>query len=528
VIRKAYFLTLIMLLLVASAEAAVIYVDNSASCTGDDGSSSNPWCTIQDAFNNVTAGDTIRIRTGTGVYDQSATASNKDGTALSPITLEPDTGASFIIRDSGNGALRPAILILNSNNWIIRNLTFDDTGINPGRWGSLKIQADGATATDIQVTDNTFSNTGGTQAHSDANGTSAALVITGCPPALGCAGGGQFLSNVTVSGNTFENSRFKAITAVYTDGATISGNTIFGTKCGRETDTAANQVGMHLVFGNINMTVSGNTIRDFAPQSDCTLASQGFATTAGIWCDAGGTAATQSVTVERNLIYNISQSKTNQSNAFGSNHTSHGMFIEHTCSGWTIKNNLVYEIGNMGITNSYHSLDGSQSPNLYYNNTVYSVGIYGFLLKEGIATFRNNIISESGTAQICFGCESGDPDLSVLTADYNLYDDGGSQTLIGGHNGVKTLANWRTACSCDANSAAADPAFTSAGTDFSLRSSSPAKNTGDTLASVTNDYANISRPQGVAYDMGALEFDEDTGGGSSGSGTLELRVIRGL
>jgi parallel beta-helix repeat protein len=339
--------------------------------------------------------------------------------------------------------------------------------------------------------------------------TTAALVLAGCAPALGCGGGGQFLIDTTVSGNTFDGSRFKAITTVYTNGATISGNTIFGNKCGRETDSAVNQVGMHLTFGNINMTVSENTIRDFAPQSDCTLASQAFATTAGIWCDAGGSAANQNVVVERNRIFNINETKTNQSNPFGFNHTSHGLFIEHTCSGWTIKNNLIYEIGNMGITNSYHSLDLAQSPNLYFNNTVYSVGIYGFLLKEGIATFQNNIVSESGTVQICFGCESGSPSLSQLTADFNLYDDGGSQTNIGGHSGTKNLANWRTACSCDANSLAADPVFTNTAiTDFTLQSSSPAKEAGTTLASVTNDYSGNSRT--APYSMGAFEFDGST------------------
>jgi hypothetical protein len=134
------------LFVVVPVQAAILYVDNNVACPGS-GTFTTPYCAIQNAFNVVNAGDTIRIRTGTSVYDQAALVVNRSGTSGSPIILEPDTDASFIIRDSGNGALRAAIWIRNSDYWIVRNLTFDDTGINPSLWGALKIEGNSRTIT---------------------------------------------------------------------------------------------------------------------------------------------------------------------------------------------------------------------------------------------------------------------------------------------------------------------------------------------------------------------------------------------
>jgi hypothetical protein len=42
---------------------------------------------------------------------------------------------------------------------------------------------------------------------------------------------------------------------------------------------------------------------------------------------------------------------------------------------------------------------------------------------------------------------------------------------------------------------------------YQLQSSSPAKDAGTTIATVTNDYDGVSRPQGGAYDIGAYEYE---------------------
>ena len=52
-----------------------------------------------------------------------------------------------------------------------------------------------------------------------------------------------------------------------------------------------------------------------------------------------------------------------------------------------------------------------------------------------------------------------------------------------------------------------DPKFVNlAGQDYQLQSDSPARSAGFSIASVVDDILGVSRPQGLAYDMGAYEF----------------------
>ena len=53
----------------------------------------------------------------------------------------------------------------------------------------------------------------------------------------------------------------------------------------------------------------------------------------------------------------------------------------------------------------------------------------------------------------------------------------------------------------------ANPLFVNLNTfDFHLQSSSPAKDAGVTIATLTTDFDGITRPQGPAYDLGSYEY----------------------
>src|SRR5262245_44988759 len=80
-------------------EAAIIYVDRDAKCGGN-GQSITPYCSIQLAFNNVVAGDTIRIRNSASPYDERALLT-RSGKSWAPIIVEPDLGHNPRIRYSG-------------------------------------------------------------------------------------------------------------------------------------------------------------------------------------------------------------------------------------------------------------------------------------------------------------------------------------------------------------------------------------------------------------------------------------------
>ncbi len=530
-IRKAYLFALMFFMFAASVDAAILYVDKDNACNGD-GSTGNPYCSIQLAVTNVNAGDTIRIRDAASAYSEAITTT-KTGTSDSVrITVEPDTGHNPTIHNAGAGGSCATFYLQGGAYWTFQNLNFDATGVNPCKFGAILAQSGfaGGNTQSVKILNNTFKGWGGPTGEPSTTAMNAVIISGGISGPLE----GTWPTNTVVEGNVFDSNRTYSLVLSHTDGTIVRNNEFVNQKCGRGQDSV-NQVAMHVIFTNKNLLITENEFHDFDLWSNCTsLTDQGFSTEAAIWCDVGQweTGVVTNNEISRNQFYNINAAKTNYSNPNGLSHASRALFIEQRCAGFTVKNNIIRDIGAVGITNAYHSLDASQPPNLYYNNTIYSVGLMGFLIKTGVAEVRNNIFSENGM-QICRGScgEDGNTANVTLTADYNLYDDNGSQTLIGQVSGTTyNLADWRTNCSCgDANSITGDPLFTNTGAaNFSLQSGSPARNAGETIASVTNDYANVSRPQGAAYDTGALEFDEDTGGGSSGGGTLELRIIRSL
>ncbi|MFA6962701.1 MAG: right-handed parallel beta-helix repeat-containing protein [Opitutaceae bacterium] len=85
------------ILIPANALSADYYVATNGSDTND-GSSANPWLTINKAALTVTAGATVYVRSGT--YNERIRPANS-GTAGAPITYQPDTGATVVIDGYG-------------------------------------------------------------------------------------------------------------------------------------------------------------------------------------------------------------------------------------------------------------------------------------------------------------------------------------------------------------------------------------------------------------------------------------------
>ncbi|MHC4714982.1 MAG: choice-of-anchor Q domain-containing protein, partial [Planctomycetota bacterium] len=91
-------------------------------------------------------------------------------------------------------------------------------------------------------------------------------------------------------------------------------------------------------------------------------------------------------------------------------------------------------------------------------------------------------------------------DYNVVMEYFGL--DEGAQTL--------TFAQWQ-ARGYDGNSLQASDTdlFTDPGNDdYTLKSTSPAKDAGTTRSEVTDDIVGTARPQGSAYDMGCYEYVE--------------------
>ena len=450
-------------------QAAIIYVDKDNSCPGS-GTSASPYCSIQNAVYLVNAGDTIRIRDAATPYNETI-LTTRSGRSGAPITVEPDVGHNPTLRNSRNGAQCATFWIRDADYWTIRNLNFDASGQTPCVFGAIMIHATIRNTFGHQIIDNRFKGWGG-PAHTGepaARGMTAIMINGGALD----ANQGFWPTGTIVRGNTFEGNRLISLTLLHSDGTIVESNEFKNATCGRDTDGAVNEIGIKAAFHNKNMLVKGNHIHDFAAHSDCMSTNQLYATWAGFWCDVGG----NTTTIEKNIIYNIDQNGNNFSNPLGFSKSSQAFHIESRCRNYTVRNNVIYKIGTEAIKNRQSSYEAN-GRNKYYNNTIYSVGMYGIRVTElGGIEAKNNIIANSGLRAMQFEGTAATPANHLI--NYNLYYNDASGKIATWGSESLDFATWKSRCSCDANTLNTPPLLVNPIADLGLQSSSPARSSGE-------------------------------------------------
>lgn len=167
----------------------------------------------------------------------------------------------------------------------------------------------------------------------------------------------------------------------------------------------------------------------------------------------------------------------------------------------------------------YHNTHGilfrGGSDNIAYNNLIYDSYYYGFVqYSDGSSTSYNNTFVDNYGPILLDGASVS------ATARNNIYysntvDD--VSYLNEADSGDLTESN---------NLKGTDPLFTNyAGGDYSITSSSPAKDTGYNLAgTVDTDYIGTSRPQplGGSFDIGAYELSQSSGD----SHTMDIEISK--
>src|SRR5262249_47176958 len=142
-----------------------------------------------------------------------------------------------------------------------------------------------------------------------------------------------------------------------------------------------------------------------------------------------------------------------------------GIHIEYDCHGWTVKNNVIYNIGADG---GRHNPTTGGLTNRWLNNTVYNTGGWGLGFYSGNAVIENNIIDNGGYTQIYVDAKAVTQ--GNLTIDYNDYWDSAGGVKVGRWNSpTLNFSAWKSTCNCDSHSLNSNPLFLNPPSSFDLQ-----------------------------------------------------------
>jgi parallel beta helix pectate lyase-like protein/uncharacterized protein DUF1565 len=170
----------------------------------------------------------------------------------------------------------------------------------------------------------------------------------------------------------------------------------------------------------------------------------------------------------------------------------HGIYVADA-DEITIRNNVFYNFSRGWAVHRYFSRGSASRGLVIVNNTFAGANPYRpgqIILATPTVGLRieNNIFYAPQSAAIYFD----DSKFSGGSVQHNMIYAG--VTKEGRAKGVTFSTNWEDT----------DPRFVG-GTDFRLRSNSPAVDVGLTLPEVARDADGVPRPQGTGYDLGAYE-----------------------
>ena len=160
----------------------------------------------------------------------------------------------------------------------------------------------------------------------------------------------------------------------------------------------------------------------------------------------------------------------------------------------TVRNNIINGAEGSGINLSGDRAASPAAPNVdirVYNNTSYGNTDLGVIVgSTDICTLRNNLVfgnNSNGVQMSQFDSTGISSNYNVLAPLGSTFTEGANTVVLGSTSGIVVNA---------------------AGGDFHLLAASPAVNIGINLASkgFAVDFDGVSRPQGVAWDIGAYEF----------------------
>jgi len=187
-----------------------------------------------------------------------------------------------------------------------------------------------------------------------------------------------------------------------------------------------------------------------------------------------------------------------------------GIQISGNISDVDIYYNLISLSDNEGSIN--WGIENQSDNQNVYNNVIYGDYIRGLEVEGDGINVKNNIIYIDASYKEIISVVSGSSNIVISNNRY--YNVAGSNPVAFEWKGTAynytDFSSWETA-SGDSNSSTGDPLFVDpANDDFHLQSGSLCINAGVNVG-LTHDYEGNSVPQGGGVDIGALEYQGETG-----------------
>ncbi len=422
----------------------IYYVAKSGVDSSTSGNSSKPFKTIQYAIEHVPAGSIIAVSPGiyserldlTGRYRVYITnagselpvlsgGSYTDGYLVEISGADQITLDHFEIRDFRGDDLECVLIRRASRQVTISSCAFTNIGVNSPSGNAHIILAKGDSAeplTDISICRNTI-----------------ARCYTG------------YSESVTMESNV--------------DGFEIIGNLIHDvTNIAIDvTGFYSNGVNNPVMNQARNGLIAGNTIYNaVSPYASC----------AGIYVDGGRNIVIENNTVH-NSMYGIEIGCENRVDEDQPSYLA-------TASDVKVRYNLIYACSEAGIVvGGYDMAEAGKVTNCeIYHNTLFKNNDEIDLAHCSDIDFYRNIIFGSGLEKY-FMYHYADTAISGLNSDNNIFftDQGNGRFKLSGKY-ASTLEQWRLISGQDMHSFMSDPLFVKSGSDFHLRSESPAQGYG--------------------------------------------------
>lgn len=249
------------------------------------------------------------------------------------------------------------------------------------------------------------------------------------------------------------------------------------------TGAASNGARNGVVIQNDNVEVIGNWIHH-----TCQFLTGGTSWEGGAGVDVWSGGATRTnLLIEGNKIHDIGLAGSTQTLV-------HGIYVGQPGVNARIHNNVIYDCEDFGV----HCYPGSAASGWkVINNTIADNG-RGILIGSDSFT-RNNICYNNPNNNY----QVHDTSTGTITRSNNLSGGTGDTAMTGVTTGV-------------------NPLFTNYATrDLTVNSGSPAINAGTTTDAPATDFLGVTRPQGVAVDIGAYELVE------AGAVGFEFNIVKG-